>query len=198
MKYPGYSSKKFLSDEEIIARFRATGNAAVLGTIFNRYDRLVYGLCLKYMKNTTTAEDETMCIFEKLIGEVQKYDIENFRAWFYTYSKNHCLMELRKRKPIIVEFDSNVISLSSENSPGSAFEYEVELEKKKSLLQMLIGFLKKEQRTCLIEFYNNNKSYRDVSSLTGLSLKEVKSHIQNGKRNLKIQFEKLYHKNNNL
>jgi len=198
MKYSGNSSKKFMSDEEIIARFRANGNAAVLGTIFKRYHRLVDGLCLKYLKNTTAAEDETMCIFEKLIGDVQKYNIENFRAWFYTYSKNHCLMELRKRKPIIVEFDSNAISLSSEIYSGSAFEYELELEQKKNLLQTLIGFLKAEQRICLLEFYNNNKSYNDVSMLTGLSLKEVKSHIQNGKRNLKIQFEKIYHKNNKL
>ncbi len=184
-------SKNFRSDEEIIARFKKSGNTAVLGAIFNRYAKLVFGLCLKYMKNPYDAEDETMSIFEKLIGDLQKHEIENFRAWFYTYSKNHCLMELRKKKPVIIEFDSRTNSGSEENSDCHSEESGNELEQKLGLVQSLMGILKNDQKICLREFYENDKTYREVSNITGLSLRQVKSHIQNGKRNLKIQFDKI-------
>lgn len=97
MKTASFSKNK-LRDEEIISRFKECGNAAVLGILFDRYGKLVYGLCLKYFKNPTVAEDETMSIFEKLITQLSNQNIECFKAWLYIYSKNHCLMELRKKK----------------------------------------------------------------------------------------------------
>ena len=180
-----------LTDEEIIARFRQSGNAAVLGTIFDRYSKLVFGLCMKYLKNRTQAEDETMAIFEKLIADLQKHNIECFKAWLFTYSKNHCLMELRRKKPGIVEYDNHLLSEKTE-------DYEEKIKKEKEneslvkQLENLINFLKPEQQQCIKLFYLENNSYRDVSQQTGLTLKQVKTNIQNGKRNLRTQFDKEY------
>jgi RNA polymerase sigma factor (sigma-70 family) len=189
MKLFGNSSKQ-MNDEDLIVRYRKTGNAAVLGTIFNRYARLVYGLCLKYMKNPANAEDETMAIFEKLITDLQKHNIVCFKAWLYTYAKNHCLMELRKIKPKMVEFSNEFHQQMIDPDPFIKQEQETENERTHSTLRFIFSFLNTEQQICLSEFYNNNKSYKDVSLQTGLSLKQVKSHIQNGKRNLRIRFEK--------
>jgi RNA polymerase sigma factor (sigma-70 family) len=189
MKLFGNSSKQ-MNDEDLIVRYRKTGNAAVLGTIFNRYARLVYGLCLKYMKKPANAEDETMAIFEKLITDLQKHNIVCFKAWLYTYAKNHCLMELRKIKPKMVEFSNEFHQQMIDPDPFIKQEQETENERTHSTLRFIFSFLNTEQQICLSEFYNNNKSYKDVSLQTGLSLKQVKSHIQNGKRNLRIRFEK--------
>jgi RNA polymerase sigma factor (sigma-70 family) len=183
------NSSKNLSDEDIIARFKETGNAAVLGIIFNRYFKLVYGVCLKYHKNSTVAEDETMAVFEKLIIDLQKHHIRFFRPWFFKYTKNHCLMELRRKKPHIITYESF-------HQPFHETELTcqtTDLMKKDHLydqIDLFLGFLKPEQETCLRLFYMNNKSYKDVSACTGIPLNQVRSYIQNGKRKLKIHFEK--------
>jgi len=183
------NSSIHFSDEEIIARFRQSGNAAVLGTIFDRYSKLVFGLCMKYLKNRTHAEDETMAIFEKLITDLQRHNVDCFKAWLYTYSKNHCLMELRRKKPGIIEFDQHIQTGKQEDYEEKIKE-EREKESLVKQLEKLINYLKPEQQQCIRLFYLENHSYRDVSEQTGLSLKQVKTNIQNGKRNLRTHFEK--------
>ena len=59
---------------------------------------LVYGVCLKYLKNRDESKDAVMQIFEKLIIEIPKQKIENFRSWLYVVTKNYCLMQLRSQK----------------------------------------------------------------------------------------------------
>ena len=76
MKLTGNNRLKDLSDEAVIARFKESGKPAVLGIIYQRYARLVFGLCLKYLKNVCNAEDETMAIFERLLSDLQKHNIQ--------------------------------------------------------------------------------------------------------------------------
>jgi RNA polymerase sigma-70 factor (ECF subfamily) len=56
-------------------------------------------------------------------------------------------------------------------------------------LQKGIALLKTEQRRCIELLYLQNKSYQEVAEITGYTLKNVKSYIQNGKRNLKNYLE---------
>jgi RNA polymerase sigma-70 factor (ECF subfamily) len=53
-----------------------------------------------------------------------------------------------------------------------------------------MALLSEEQRICIELFYLKERSYKEITELTGLQFNEVKSYIQNGKRNLKIQMEK--------
>jgi RNA polymerase sigma factor (sigma-70 family) len=187
MKLTGNNWLKDLSDEAVIARFNESGNPAVLGVLYQRYARLVFGLCLKYLNNVCNAEDETMSIFEKLFADLQKYKIECFRAWLYKYSKNHCLMILRKKNPHMIEFVPEMTRIDiNESEQDDSIPDEVMTQ---TLHQLLVK-LKPEQQQCIRLFYLERLSYHDVSSSTGLSLNEVKSHIQNGKRNLRINFNK--------
>ena len=62
-----------LSDVELIALYKAKKNLEVLAILYNRYIHLVYGVCLKYLKNRQDSEDAAMQIFEKLITEIQKF-----------------------------------------------------------------------------------------------------------------------------
>jgi RNA polymerase sigma-70 factor (ECF subfamily) len=65
-------------------------------------------------------------------------------------------------------------------------------EKDKTLDQMSDALLKlnKEQQLCVTLFYLEKKSYQQIASQTGYSMMQVKSHIQNGKRNLKLLLER--------
>ncbi len=184
------STKKYkdYSDNELINIFLESGNNSPLGELYKRYGHLVLGLCFKYFKNKDEAEDAVMSIFGQLMVDLKKHKVEYFKSWLYTYSKNYCLMQLRKKQSQLkkeLEIKENEIFLMDYNS----VEHLNEKESQISLMQVMLNELNKEQKVCLELFYLNSKSYAEIEQITGYSNNEVKSFIQNGKRNLKIKME---------
>jgi RNA polymerase sigma factor (sigma-70 family) len=177
------------SDSEIIEEFRKTGDLACLGVLYKRYTTLVFSVALKYLEDKHKAEDMAMQVFEKLIRELRHHQVENFKAWLYRLVKNECLMKLRKKS-----VENNVVAL---NESSSAFveklhemhpvQEKQELEEKLQHLETAISELNEPQRVCVELFYLKEKSYAEIVQITGWDLKQVKSYIQNGKRNLQIK-----------
>jgi len=179
------------SDVKLIAVFRETGNLEVLGNLYERYMHLVYGVCLKYFEDREDARDGVNGIFEKLIAEVTKHEIENFKSWLYVLTKHYCLMKLRseRSKQHRQEKWENEQEMFMESSDVL---HPIDEEEKKTddALKACIEKLKKEQKQCIVLFYYNDRSYKEISDALGMEEKKVKSYIQNGKRNLKICIEK--------
>lgn len=145
---------------------------------------LVYGLCLKYLKNRDDSQDATMAIYEQISQKLLTTEVKHFKSWLYMVSKNHCLMELRKKNP---EIHSDVFM----ESPDVVHlnDDKVALENDLNALEECIEELKEQQKHCVKLFFLEKKSYQQVNEETGIDLKKVKSHIQNGKRNLKLCLE---------
>ncbi len=183
-KYNNYS------DNELINIFSETGDNRLVGILYQRYGHLVLGLCIKYLKNKDEAEDAVIQIFTNLLKDLKKHKIAYFKSWLYVYSKNFCLMELRKRQSNLkkeLELKENVhlfMDMPSE-------EHLKEKEKQIVMMEIAIGLLNTEQKICIELFYLKNKSYVEIIEITGFSNNDVKSYIQNGKRNLKIKMEAL-------
>lgn len=179
------------SDTQLLQTFKDNGDVEVLGLLYERYMLLVYGVCLKYFGNRELAKDAVMDIYEKLSIEITKHNIHNFKSWLHVVARNHCLMAIRKNNSsinisAIVELDSEFMDLPYELHPIDE-EQNIDLSKK---LQKCIEKLKNEQEQCIKLFYYENMCYQDISNKLNLDEKKVKSHIQNGKRNLKICLEK--------
>lgn len=176
------------SDEELLLRFKTTGNSEYFGQLYNRYIPLIYGLNLKYLQNTELAQDAVMDIFEDLLPKIATYNIREFRTWIYSVARNHAFHALNGLKqkhtleiiPEIVESD-DVITL---------FEEEETNEEQRIILLECIGQLPDPQREAIRKFFLEDMSYADIVAQTGYQLKSVKSHIQNGKRNLRICIDK--------
>jgi len=174
-----------LTDKDIISGFRKDEDKRWVGMLYERYAHLVLGLCYKYLKEKNAAEDATCDIFISLMDKLKKHEINNFRSWLYSTSRNHCLMILRSTKgaqlvsinghePAVDDHGLSIVKLK-----------ETQLE----LLEQSIDKLKLDQQECIRYFYLDENSYAQVSDRTGMDLKAVKSHIQNGKRNLRILLE---------
>jgi RNA polymerase sigma-70 factor (ECF subfamily) len=177
-----------LSDEEILQEYKHSGDTEYFGELYNRYIPLLYGICLKYLQNTANAEDAVMQLFESLLPKISQYDIAVFHTWIYTVMKNHCLQILRKEThEIIVDFSTS--NMESDEILHLFSEEETENERLKTLKQC-IKKLPVEQRIAVIRFFMEDMSYLDIADGTGYKLNQVKSYIQNGKRNLKICIEK--------
>lgn len=182
-----------LSDYNLLEEYKRMHDPACIGELFTRYTHLVYGVCLKYLKNPIEAEDAVMQIFEELFVKLQQHNIENFNSWLYSVSKNYCLMQIRKYGTFKKSFDA-----FCEKNKNDIVELIPELHhnnEKTDIIHKLLEALNtlvEEQKQCLKLMYLENKSYKEVAILTGYTIKQVKSYIQNGKRNLKKNMEKDY------
>lgn len=178
-----------LSDEAIITLYQEKNKKPYIGELYERYYRLVFGVCLKYLKSTEDSEDAVILIFEKLMEDLKTTEVLKFSAWIYMVSKNHCLQQLRKKKFVTVDYKVLEEVLIMDESLLVNKENQEQLL---TLLEEQLCFLKIEHQECLRLFYLNRKSYTEIEALTGYELKSVKSHIQNGKRALKIRLENEY------
>lgn len=176
------------TDEELVAGYQNTHNKNVVGELFKRHSLLSFTVCNKYLKDEEAAKDASMVIFEKLFTDLLKHSPQNFKSWFYSVCKNYCLMQLRKpvlevlvggekedNEDFFVQFEE----LLHQEGEGQDKEYKL-LALENAMVQ-----LNDKQRVCIDLFYLQQKSYDEVSQQTGYTTNEVKSYIQNGKRNLK-------------
>jgi RNA polymerase sigma-70 factor, ECF subfamily len=185
-----HQNRENIPDEVLVEQYRSSRDLEILGELYGRYMHLVFGLCLKYLQNRDDAGDAVMQVFEKLIVEVPKRDILNFKSWLYVLAKNHCLMQIRSEKAAskrmdkwieeqeeIMEFYPDLHPIDeagNDDYPG---------------LKECLEKLKEEQKTCVEFFYYQHKSYREIAQILKMEEKKVKSYLQNAKRNLKICLE---------
>src|SRR6476620_8816012 len=176
-----------LPDKELVNVFRTSRNMEVLAVLFQRYMDLLYGVCLKYLKQPETAKDAVMQIFEELVAKLPKHEVDNFKSWLYTLAKNHCLMQLRTPKNLkTTEFKVESMQLEEEAHLNGIQLKEENLQKLERCLQTLST----EQKKAVELFYLQNKCYKEIAEATGIEWNKVRSFIQNGRRNLKICMEK--------
>lgn len=178
-------------EKELLEKFRNSLDLEYLGALYSPYIHLVYGVCLKYFKERERSKDAVIEIFEKLIEEIPRHDIHNFKSWLYVLTKNFCLMELRSSKSKDERekkyIEEEKIFMESEVKMHPVDEEGSDLNK---ALQECIEALKNEQKECIRLFYYKDKCYEEISQIMNMEMKKVKSYLQNGKRNLKICLEK--------
>ncbi|MDL2244619.1 sigma-70 family RNA polymerase sigma factor [Parabacteroides sp. OttesenSCG-928-J18] len=177
-----------LTDEQLLAAYKRTGNSDYFGTLYNRYTPLLYGVCLKYLNNAERAEDAVMELFEQLLPKVNQYEIAVFRTWLHTVVKNHCLQILRKESRAIIA-DIDIDRMESDDIMYLLDEEETDSERLE-MLRHCLDKLPEEQKQSITLFFMDDMSYADIVDSTGYTLSRVKSYIQNGKRNLKICMER--------
>ena len=177
------------TDNELIAEYKKKGDNTVVGELYTRYSHLVYGVCLKYLKNEDESKDAVLEIFEQLLVDLLKHDVTNFKSWLHSVARNHCLMFLRKEQTQFKRANEYQYAFSETDSyetPFMVHEKETQ-EVQLTDLEKALTELKEEQRACIELFFLKEKCYEEVAEITGYTLLQVKSYIQNGKRNLSIK-----------
>lgn len=177
-----------LTDQQLLEHFYADHNNEWLGILLQRYTLLLLGLCMKYLKNEEQAKDSVQQVFLKVITELQKYKVEYFKSWIYMVAKNHCLMILRDRQGKIPAELTDRLKIAAEEGQDKQTLLQNDLAME--LMETSLKELNPEQQQCVTLFYLNKKSYQEISDATGFSMQQVKSYIQNGKRNLRILIDK--------
>ncbi|MBL0328352.1 MAG: sigma-70 family RNA polymerase sigma factor [Bacteroidetes bacterium] len=179
------SHQSHLTDNELVKHYKMSSDKIYVGELYKRYTHLVLGMCINYFKDKDVAKDVVLQIFEKLFEELKKREVENFKAWLTFVVRNHCISELRKMQTQLnrdVEYQYQV----KVNAIEEDEELEAEEEQKLEALEKALESLNPFQKKCIELFYLKNMTYTQIVEMTGYSVNEVKSYIQNGKRNLKM------------
>ena len=175
-----------LSDEDIVSLYKEKQWTICIDELYHRYAHMVLGVCLKYVKQSENAEDLTISLFASLTEKLLQYKVQHFKSWLYVSARNSSLMFLRANKINIELKDDDVLYDDSDQRLDEKLEKDELIES----LIMVFEELKQEQRICIQLFYLQKKSYEEVAQITNYSMKEVKSHLQNGRRNLKLLLDK--------
>ena len=176
-------SPNSLSDKELVENYRRSGDMHVLGELYQRYMELVFGVCLKYFKDPELSKDAVMQIFEELVLKLKKHEVDNFRGWLHQVARNYCLMQLRTPRNLkTVEFKADLVQNDENVHLNGVLEKEENFER----LEFCLTTLVPEQREAIRLFYLEGKCYNEIVEITGQEWNQVRSFIQNGRRNLKI------------
>jgi RNA polymerase sigma-70 factor (ECF subfamily) len=185
-----FKKRDFATDEELALNYYKTGDKELVGLLFEKHVKTVFGVCLFYFRDKYIAKDAVMQIFEKLITELKKTEVKNFKGWLSFVVRNYCISEIRKNKnrynlpESYLDFEVKETTLEEEEKISGVSDEEM-IEQ----MQICLVDLKENQRVCVDFFYLKNQSYQQICDKTNFSLNEVKSFIQNGKRNLKLLLE---------
>lgn len=174
-------------DDVLLERYLQTNDLVFLGDLYSKHAEMVYYVCLRYFKEEEKSKDAVMQIFETLISKVKKQEIKSFPKWLYVVSKNHCLMDLRSKKNNHEVILDDFVEFSSKLHQVDDYQ---EKEERYTKLERCIDKLPEKQKISVDLFFLNEKCYKEVVEITGFSMNDVKSYIQNGKRNLKNCMEK--------
>ena len=174
-----------ITDTELLEKFYSDNDNQWLGIVLQRYTLLLLGVCMKYLKNEEESKDAVQQIFLKAITELAKYRVVYIKSWLYMVARNYCLMKLRD-KHVFISVEEKSQLAATETDRKEIADKEATL----TLLENSLEELNPEQKTCVTLFYLQKKSYQEIVEITGFNLLQVKSYIQNGKRNLKILVEK--------
>jgi len=182
------AQEQHMSDQELLNQFYTSHDNKWLGVLLQRYTLLLLGVSMKYLKNEEEAKDSVQQIFLKVIEELHKYKVEYFKSWLYMVAKNYCLMKIRKQagKNMVEITEKLAITPHEPTDAAALLQNEYTLD----LMETALKELNPEQQQCITLFYLQKKSYQHISDTTGYSMLQVKSFIQNGKRNLKLLIEK--------
>ncbi len=185
------------SDETLIQQYQQTRNKELVGELYRRYHHLVYGTCLKFLKDKTESSDLVVLIFEKIIRKLAVSDVQHFNSWLYSLCQNECVNYIRRQsirrrkqegwveeeKPKEVSIENEAVLQACERELREMEEQEE--EDSRAQVRAAVAKLPREQMICISLFFFKEKSYQQIAEKTKYSLPQVKSYLQNGKRNLK-------------
>lgn len=152
-----------------------------MASIFQKYWKRVMGSALRYLGDRDEAQDAVSEIFLKVMDKLKRDRPRHFGSWLFMVARNHCIEQLRKKKrrPEQESIENFKLMWVVEEEEDTDFRQRRNHQVRAAMAQLPEG-----QRMCLELMCIEGLTYKEISEETGMDMKAVKSHIQNGKRRL--------------
>ncbi len=169
------------ADADVHERLQAKQYREALALLLPRYRDKVFRLCFSMLRDRAQAEDVTQDIFLRIWRALPGYGAQAaLSTWIYAISKNACLSELRKRKPMVSidqnedEYSGEVAALAAPDPDDSATVS----------VSQVMDKLPERYRQAVTLFYMEDKSYEQTADSLGLPLGTVKALLHRARKRL--------------
>lgn len=183
-----------LSDPEVVAQARK-GSEAAYRELLTRYERPVFSLVFRMVRDRETAEDLAQETFIKVLNNLDRYSPEfKFSSWLFKIANNLTIDHLRRRRVDTISIEGAPDAVTAESaratsiavvSPGESPLEELESKELGSAIERAIGKLRPEYRACIMLRHVDDKSYEEIAEIVKLPLGTVKTYIHRARHELR-------------
>ena len=184
-----------LSDQEVV-RQAAAGREAAYREIIRRYQRPVYSLIFRMVRNRELAEDLAQDTFIKMLNAINSYRPEyKFSSWIFKIANNAAIDQLRRRELDTLSLDGSPHAVDAETIEattlqiGSEQESQLDEVSSKELgvqIERAIAQLRPEYRNCIILRHVDGRPYEEIAEILDLPLGTVKTYIHRARNELRV------------
>ena len=187
-----------LPDADVVALAKE-GREAAFRELVRRYERPVFSLVFRLVRDRDTAEDLAQETFVKVLNNIERYRPEfKFSSWLFKIANNVAIDHLRKRSVDTVSLDGSrwattteemqATSVRAVDTSQSALE-ELESRELGGAIERAIGSLRPEYRACILLRHVEDRSYEEIAATLDLPLGTVKTYIHRARHELRKALE---------
>ena len=182
------------TDQEIVALAR-DGREAAYRELIRRYERPVFSLVLRMVRDRQLAEDLAQETFIKALNAISSYRPEfKFSSWIFKIANNAAIDHLRRRELDTLSIDGAPNATSAEDIEATALQVgdkgetplaELEARELGTAIEQAIGRLRPEYRSCIMLRHVEGLAYEEIAQLLDLPLGTVKTYIHRARHELR-------------
>jgi RNA polymerase sigma-70 factor, ECF subfamily len=187
-----------LPDADVVA-LAQQGRDVAFRELVHRYERPVFSLVYRMVRDRELAEDLTQDTFVKVLTHVDKYRPEfKFSSWLFKIANNVAIDHLRRRTLDTVSMDGSPHAGTADAVEASSFDVAVpqenaldELEAREvgTAIEQAIARLRPEDRSCILLRHVEGRSYEEIAATLDLPLGTVKTYIHRARHELRKELE---------
>lgn len=184
-----------LSDQEVV-QHAVMGRDSAYRELIRRYERPVFSLIYRMVRDRELAEDLAQETFVKVLNAIDSYRPEyKFSSWIFKIANNAAIDQLRKRSLDTLSLDGSPHAESADAIEattlqiGDARETALDEVTSRELgiqIEQAIGQLRPEYRSCILLRHVDGRPYEEIAEILGLPLGTVKTYIHRARNELRI------------
>jgi RNA polymerase sigma-70 factor (ECF subfamily) len=184
-----------LTDQEVV-RHAVIGREAAYRELIRRYQRPVYSLIFRMVRNRELAEDLAQDTFVKVLNAIESYRPEyKFSSWIFKIANNAAIDHLRRRSLDTLSLDGSPHAENSEAIEATTLQVsdtaespldEVANRELGTSIEAAIASLRPEYRSCILLRHVEGRSYEEIAEILELPLGTVKTYIHRARNELRI------------
>lgn len=168
-----------------------SGNARAYAFLVEKHKEMVFSIALKIVHSREDAEEIAQDAFVKAYQSLAGFKNEaKFSTWLYRIVYNSAISKVRKKKLALSPLDDLTINNYSEDLNGNNLSL-LEGPDQFEILQQALKSLPEEENVIISLFYQNDHSIEDISTITGLTVANVKVKLHRIRKKLYIEMQKL-------
>ncbi len=184
-----------------VARLAQQGREAAFRELVRRYERPVFSLVFRMVRDSATAEDLAQDTFIKVLNHIDKYRPEfKFSSWLFKIANNVAIDHLRRRQLDTISMDGSPNAATASDVEATSFDIadrsesaldQMEAKELGSAIERAIGALRPEYRSCIMLRHVEGRSYEEIAATLDLPLGTVKTYIHRARHQLREALDHL-------